>query len=43
VKPTAKQSAELEKITEGIRADWLKTAPPDGKKIHAEFMKKVKR
>ncbi len=43
VKPTAKQSAELEKITEGIRADWLKTAPPDGKKIYADFMKKVKR
>jgi TRAP-type C4-dicarboxylate transport system substrate-binding protein len=43
VKPTKKQIAELEKITEGIRADWLKTAPADGKKIYAEFMKKVKR
>ncbi len=43
VKPTAKQIAELEKITEGIRADWLKTAPPDARKIYADFMKKVKR
>jgi TRAP-type C4-dicarboxylate transport system substrate-binding protein len=43
VKPTKKQINELEKITEGIRADWLKTAPPEGKKIYADFLNKVKR
>lgn len=43
VAPSARFMNDLEKITEKIRADWLKTAPADGKKIHAEFMKKVKR
>ncbi|MBW6486270.1 MAG: TRAP transporter substrate-binding protein [Syntrophobacterales bacterium] len=43
VKPSTKMVGELEKITEGIRADWLKGAPADGKKIYDEFMKKVKR
>ncbi|OPY92133.1 MAG: 2,3-diketo-L-gulonate-binding periplasmic protein YiaO precursor [Syntrophaceae bacterium PtaU1.Bin231] len=43
VKPSVKLIGELEKITENIRAEWLKTAPADGKKIYDEFMKKVKR
>jgi len=43
VKPSDKVIGELEKITENIRAEWLKTAPADGKKIYDEFMKKVKR
>ncbi|MHB8829031.1 MAG: TRAP transporter substrate-binding protein [Syntrophales bacterium] len=43
VKPSSKLVGELEKITEGIRAEWLKSAPADGKKIYDEFMKKVKR
>ncbi len=43
VKPSPKLLADLERITEGIRAEWLKTAPPDGRKIYDEFRKKVKR
>ena len=43
VKPSVKLIGELEKITENIRAEWLKTAPADGKKIYDEFMKRVKR
>jgi TRAP-type C4-dicarboxylate transport system substrate-binding protein len=43
VKPSEKFIADLEKITENIRAEWLKTAPADAKKIYGEFMKKVKR
>lgn len=43
VTPSTKLIGELEKITEGIRADWLKGAPADGKKIYEEFLKKVKR
>jgi TRAP-type C4-dicarboxylate transport system substrate-binding protein len=43
VPPSNQLMGELEKITEGIRADWLKDAPADGKKIYEEFMKKVKR
>ncbi len=43
VAPSAKFMSDLAKITEKIRADWLKTAPADGKKIYGEFMKKVKR
>lgn len=43
VKPSPQLLADLERITEGIRAEWLKTAPPDGKKIYDEFRKKVKR
>ena len=43
VKPSDKLIGELEKITENIRAEWLKTASEDGKKIYDEFMKKVKR
>jgi len=35
--------SDLEKITEGIRADWFKTAPPEAKKIYNDFLKKVKR
>jgi TRAP-type C4-dicarboxylate transport system substrate-binding protein len=43
VKPSTKLIGELEKITESIRAEWLKNAPADGKKIYEEFLKKVKR
>ena len=43
VKPSTKVIGELEKITERIRAEWLKSAPADGKKIYDEFLKKVKR
>lgn len=43
VKPSTKVIVELEKITEKIRAEWLKSAPADGKKIYDEFLKKVKR
>ena len=43
VPPTKQLVTDLEKITEGIRAEWLKSAPPDGQKIYAEFKKKVKR
>ncbi len=43
VKPSDKLIGELEKITEKIRVDWLKSAPADGKKIYDEFLKKVKR
>ena len=43
VKPSTKVIGELEKITEHIRAEWLKSAPADGKKIYDEFLKKVKR
>lgn len=35
--------ADLEKITEGIRTEWLKGAPSDAQKIYAEFTKRVKR
>jgi TRAP-type C4-dicarboxylate transport system substrate-binding protein len=43
VKPSSKMVGELEKITEGIRAEWLKGANADSKKIYAEFLKRVKR
>lgn len=43
VKPSTKMIGELEKITENIRAEWLKSAPADGKKIYDAFLKKVKR
>jgi TRAP-type C4-dicarboxylate transport system substrate-binding protein len=43
VKPSKKLIADLEKITEKIRADWLKDAPAEGKKIYSDYMKKVKR
>ncbi len=43
VKPSTKMIGELEKITESIRAEWLKSAPTDGKKIYDEFLKKAKR
>jgi len=43
VAPSKKLIADLEKITENIRAEWFKTAPPDAAKIYAEFRKKVKR
>lgn len=42
-KPSDKLIGELEKITTTIRAEWLKTAPADGKKAYEEFLKKVKR
>ena len=35
--------ADLEKITQKIRADSVKDAPPEGKKIYADFLKKVGR
>ena len=43
VPPSKQLVADLEKITENIRAEWLKSAPPDAQKIYAEFKKKVKR
>jgi TRAP-type C4-dicarboxylate transport system substrate-binding protein len=43
VKTSSALIGQLEKITEGIRAEWLKSAPADGKKIYGEFLKKVKR
>ncbi len=43
VAASKKLIADLEKITENIRAEWLKTAPPEGKKIYSDFLKKVKR
>jgi TRAP-type C4-dicarboxylate transport system substrate-binding protein len=43
VKPTRQLTADLEKVTKGIRDEWLKAAPPEGKKIYEEFQKKVKR
>lgn len=35
--------AQLTQITEKIRADWLKDAPPDAKAIYEAYMKQVKR
>ena len=43
VPPSRQLIADLEKITESIRAEWLKSAPADAQKIYAEFRKKVKR
>jgi len=43
VAPSKKLISDLEKITENIRAEWLKGAPPEAKQIYAEFKKKVKR
>jgi TRAP-type C4-dicarboxylate transport system substrate-binding protein len=43
VAPSKQLVADLEKITENIRAEWLKGAPADARKIYDEFMKKVKR
>ncbi len=43
IKPSEALIGQLEKITDNIRADWLKTAPADGKKIYDAFLKKVKR
>ncbi|MCD6362845.1 MAG: TRAP transporter substrate-binding protein [Synergistetes bacterium] len=34
---------ELSKITEKIRKDWLKTAPPQAKEIYHKFLEKVGR
>jgi hypothetical protein len=34
---------DLAKITEQIRADWLKDAPADAKAIYEEYLKKVNR
>jgi TRAP-type C4-dicarboxylate transport system substrate-binding protein len=43
VKPSVELIGQLEKITEDIRAEWLKNAPPEAKKIYDDFLKKVKR
>jgi TRAP-type C4-dicarboxylate transport system substrate-binding protein len=43
VKPSKEFIEDLEKVSEEIWADWLRTAPPEGKKIYEEFRKKVKR
>jgi TRAP-type C4-dicarboxylate transport system substrate-binding protein len=43
VAPSKQMIQDLEKVTQSIRAEWLKTAPPDGKKIYADFLKKVGR
>jgi TRAP-type C4-dicarboxylate transport system substrate-binding protein len=43
VAPSKQLVADLEKITENIRAEWLKGAPADARKIYDEFLKKVKR
>jgi TRAP-type transport system periplasmic protein len=43
VTPSKQMIQDLEKVTQNIRAEWLKTAPPDGKKIYADFLKKVGR
>lgn len=43
VAPSKKLISDLEKITENIRADWLKGAPEDAKAIYSQFKKKVKR
>jgi TRAP-type C4-dicarboxylate transport system substrate-binding protein len=43
VAPSKKLLADLEKVTESIRAEWLKGAPADAKTIYNEFKKKVKR
>jgi hypothetical protein len=43
VAPSKQLVADLEKITENIRAEWLKGAPADARKIYDEFRKKVKR
>jgi TRAP-type transport system periplasmic protein len=43
VPPSKQMIQDLEKVTQGIRAEWLKTAPPDAKKIYADFLKKVGR
>ncbi len=43
VPPSVELISQLEKITQDIRAEWLKGAPAEGKKIYDEFLKKVKR
>jgi TRAP-type C4-dicarboxylate transport system substrate-binding protein len=43
VPPSAEYLADLSKLTEGIRAEWLSGAPADAKKIYDEFKKKVGR
>jgi len=43
VAPSKKLIADVEKVTEKIRAEWLKGAPEDAQKIYSEFRKKVKR
>jgi TRAP-type C4-dicarboxylate transport system substrate-binding protein len=43
VVPSKQMIQDLEKVTQNIRAEWLKTAPPDAKKIYADFLKKVGR
>ncbi|MDT8902067.1 TRAP transporter substrate-binding protein [Anaeroselena agilis] len=43
VKPSKEFLNDLSKVTKNIREDWLKTAPPEAKKIVEEFNKKVGR
>jgi hypothetical protein len=43
VVPSRQQIEILEKGAEIIRADWLRTAPPEGKRIYVDFLKKVGR
>lgn len=41
--PVSKEMlSQLSKITENIRADWLKDAPPEGKAIYEAYLKQVK-
>jgi TRAP-type C4-dicarboxylate transport system substrate-binding protein len=43
VKPSKQFTEDLEKISEDIWADWLRTATPEGRKIYEEFRNRVKR
>lgn len=43
VPPSAEYLADLSKLTESIRSEWLSGAPEDAKKIYDEFKKKVGR
>jgi TRAP-type C4-dicarboxylate transport system substrate-binding protein len=43
VKPSKQFTEDLEKISEEIWADWLRTATPEGRKIYEEFRNRVKR
>lgn len=43
VAPSRQQIEILGKAAEFIRADWLRTAPPEGRKIYADFLEKAGR
>ncbi|MFZ5944182.1 MAG: TRAP transporter substrate-binding protein [Bacillota bacterium] len=43
LEPSEELMNDLSEITEGIRADWLKDAPPEAKEIVAKFKEKVGR